>query len=105
MKIYARLLCLLPLLAPAAHANGYPQVTLKADSIICYDRSDWDDLVAASIDQDIPAMSRLVSSGDCRVINQAVQVSYLDPANDGNDALIQMRSGKTAYTASSAVGR
>jgi hypothetical protein len=73
-------------------------MTLKSDSIICFSGGDWRDMKAAAIDQDEAGMQRLISSGACRLVNQSMRVSYLDPAAGGG-ALIQLPSGKTAYTA------
>jgi hypothetical protein len=83
----------------AVFAQEYPVKTLQADAIICFDYSDWKDMVEASIDQDGAAASRLVSSGVCRVITKATRVAYLDKAAGNLGSLIQMPSGKGAYTA------
>ncbi|WP_460952590.1 hypothetical protein AB6N16_08055 [Pseudomonas marginalis] len=80
-----------------AFAQGYPIKILQANSIICFDRSDWEDMVASSVDQDAAAASRLVSSGACRVVLQSTRVTYLDEAGNSG-SLIQMPSGKAAYT-------
>lgn len=98
MVRYARQLCLLALIPLLANASEYPQKTLQADSIICFDSDDWAEMIAASVDEDEAAMQRLISKGACRHVTQSTQVSYLDPAAGGG-ALIQLRSGKTAYTA------
>ena len=82
-----------------AFAQEFPVKTLQADAIICFDYSDWKDMVAASIDQDNAAAARLVSSGACRVIPKSTKVAYLDKAAGDLGALIQMPSGKGAYTA------
>ncbi|MCY7262710.1 hypothetical protein [Pseudomonas protegens] len=79
-------------------AQDYPVKTLQANAIICFDYSDWKDMVGASIDQDQAAMMRLVSSGACRMVSQATKVAYLDKAAGNLGALIQMPSGKGAYT-------
>ena len=86
------------ILAGILSANVHAQ-TLKPDSIICFDRDDWDEMRAAAIDKDVAGMQRLIFSGACRVIEEATQVTYLDPAAGGAGALIQLRSGKTAFTA------
>lgn len=80
-------------------AQDYPVKTLQADAIICFDYSDWKDMVAASTDDDAAAASRLVSSGACRVVPKATKVAYLDKAAGDLGSLIQMPSGKAAYTA------
>ncbi|MDS9876588.1 hypothetical protein RMI40_17200 [Pseudomonas protegens] len=82
----------------SAFAQDYPVKTLKANSIICFDYSDWKEMVSASVDQDQAAMMRLVSSGACRMVSQATKVAYLDKAAGNLGALIQMPSGKGAYT-------
>lgn len=94
-----RLFFMIPLLAAPlmAPASG-KVVTLLADSVICYERSDWEKMIAAGTDQDAPAMMRLVNSGKCRTIHKATKVGYLDPAAGGEWALIVMESGKTAFT-------
>lgn len=84
-----------------AFAKDYPVKTLQADAIICFDYSDWKDMVAASIDQDEAGAMRLVSSGACRVVPKPTRVAYLDKAAGNLGALIQMPSGKGAYTADS----
>ncbi len=99
MKLSASLLCLLPLLASSAFASDYPQKTLKPNSVICYDFSDWREMLAAYTDDDDASAERLVSSGACRFVTKATRVSYLDPAAGDIGALIQLPSGKTAYTA------
>jgi hypothetical protein len=91
---------LISLMASTAFASEYPQMTLQGDSLICFDSDDWESMMEASIDQDAAAMQRLVDSGACRIVEQPMKVSYLDPAAGGG-ALIQLRSGKTAYTANS----
>lgn len=92
-------LFLLPLLAASLMAQASGEVvTLLADSVICYKRGDWEQMIAAGTDQDAPAMGRLVNSGKCRTIHKAIKVGYLDPAAGGEWALIVLESGKTAYT-------
>ena len=86
-------------LSSPVFAKDYPVKTLQADSIICFDYSDWKDMVEASIDQDAAAASRLVSSGACRVVPKSTRVAYLDKAAGNLGSLIQMPSGKGAYTA------
>ncbi|MDH4651703.1 hypothetical protein [Pseudomonas sp. BN606] len=98
MKL-AALLFALPLFATSAMASDFQQMTLKSDSVVCFDSDDWDEMIAASVDQDVAAVKRLVNSGACRVITSPTRVSYLDPAAGGRGALIQMPSGKTGYTA------
>jgi len=95
----ARLFILIPFLATPlmAPASG-KVVTLQADSVICYKRGDWEQMVAAGTDQDVPAMMRLVNAGKCRTIHKATKVGYLDPAAGGEWALIVLESGKTAFT-------
>ncbi|ETK18225.1 hypothetical protein H097_13008 [Pseudomonas sp. FH4] len=95
----ARLFLLIPLLAAplTAPASG-KVVTLMADSVICYKRGDWEQMIAAGTDQDAPAMMRLVNSGKCRTIHKATKIGYLDPAGGGEWALIVLESGKTAFT-------
>lgn len=80
-------------------AQDYPVKTLQANAIICFDYSDWKEMVEASVDQDRAAAARLVSSGACRVVSQPTKVAYLDKAAGDLGALIQMPSGKGAYTA------
>lgn len=80
-------------------AQDYPVKTLQADAIICFDFDDWKDMVEASVDQDDAAAARLVSSGACRVVPKATKVAYLDKAAGNLGSLIQMPSGKGAYTA------
>lgn len=79
-------------------AQGYPIKTLQASAVICFDFSDWRDMVAASIDQDLTAASRLVSSGACRVVPDSKRVAYIDKAAGDFGSIIQMPSGKTAFT-------
>lgn len=99
MKLSASLLCLFPLLASSVFASEFPQKTLKPNSVICFEFSDWKEMLAAYADEDEAAADRLVSSGACRVVTKATRVSYLDPAAGGTGALIQLPSGKGAYTA------
>jgi len=98
MKGFALAFSVLAVTSLPASAGSYPQMTLKSDSIICFSGGDWRDMKAAAIDQDEAGMQRLISSGACRVVNQSMRVSYLDPAAGGG-ALIQLPSGETAYTA------
>ncbi|WP_041756729.1 hypothetical protein [Stutzerimonas stutzeri] len=98
MRRFAFALSLLAVSASPVFGASYPQMTLKSDSIICFSGGDWRDMKAAAIDQDEAGMQRLISSGACRLVNQSMRVSYLDPAAGGG-ALIQLPSGKTAYTA------
>lgn len=59
-------------------------------------------MLSAYTDDDEAGADRLVSSGACRFVTKATKatrVSYLDPAAGGTGALIQLPSGKTAYTA------
>jgi hypothetical protein len=79
-------------------AQGYPVKTLLASAVICFDFRDWRDMVAASIDQDLAAASRLVSSGACRVVPDLTRVTYIDKAAGNFGSIIQMPSGKTAFT-------
>ncbi|QOU06817.1 hypothetical protein IM720_08860 [Pseudomonas fluorescens] len=79
-------------------AQGYPVKMLQASAVICFDFSDWRDMVAASIDQDLAAASRLVSSGACRVVPDSTRVAYIDRAAGNFGSIIQMPSGKTAFT-------
>ncbi|WP_308583513.1 hypothetical protein [uncultured Pseudomonas sp.] len=83
-------------------AQNYPVKTLQANAIICFDRTDWEEMIAASVDQDTVAASRLVSSGACRVVSKPTWVLYLDKAGNSG-SLIQMPSGKGAYTSDSFV--
>lgn len=85
--------------SPVAFAQDYLLKILEANSIICFERSDWEEMVAASVDQDAAAVARLVSSGACRVVLQSTRVTYLDKAAGNMGALIQMPSGKAAFTA------
>ena len=64
---------------------------------MCFDRDDWDSMIAATLDDDSAAAQRLLDSGACRMIRKETTVRYLDPAS-GGAALIQMPSGKAAYT-------
>ncbi len=82
---------------PNASAEEYRQVTLVTDTILCFARGDWDKIVAASIDEDADQAQRLLDDGKCRMLDKPMRVSYLDPASGGN-ALVQLPSGKTAYT-------
>ncbi|POA75338.1 hypothetical protein [Pseudomonas sp. GW531-T4] len=82
-----------------AFAADYPVKTLQANSFICFDYDDWQEMISASVDEDQAAMMRLVSSGACRMVSKTTKVSYLDKAAGGVGSLIQMPSGKTAYTA------
>jgi len=83
--------------SPIVFAQNYPVKTLQANAIICFDRSDWEEMVGASVDQDAAAASRLVSSGACRVVSNSTWVLYLDKAGNSG-SLIQMPSGKGAFT-------
>lgn len=99
MNIVSRLLCLLPLLATSATADTYPQLTLKAGSMVCLKAGDWSDMVGASIDQDGKAATRLVESGKCRTISSSIKVSVIEPSINEKFSMIQLPSGKTAHTA------
>lgn len=100
MNTVSRLLCLLPLIASAAMADTYPKRTLVAGSMACYKAGDWREMVEASLDQDEDAASSLIVSGKCRTISNATKVSFIEDAKAiGDSALIQLPSGKTAFTA------
>ncbi|RRW45077.1 hypothetical protein EGJ52_08640 [Pseudomonas luteola] len=89
-----------PFIACASQANAgetYPQKTLVKGSVFCFERSDWDEMIAATFDDDADAAGRLVIEGKCRQLKKPMRVSYLDPSAGGG-ALIQLPSGKTAYT-------
>jgi len=79
-------------------AQDYPLKTLQPQSIICFSYGDWKEMVSASIDNDAAAASRLVQSGAGRVVPGATKVAYLDKAAGNLGGLIQMPSGKAAYT-------
>lgn len=102
MNTISRLLCLLPMIASAAAmADTYPKKTLVAGSMACYKAGDWKDMVEASLDQDEGAAERLIGTGKCRTISSSTKVSYIEDAKFiGDSALIQLPSGKTAFTAS-----
>lgn len=101
MNTVARMLCLLPLIASTAMAETYPKRTLAAGSMACYKAGDWRELVEASLDQDESAAERLIGTGKCRTISNATKVNYIEEAKFiGDSALIQLPSGKTAFTAS-----
>ncbi|MEW5713392.1 hypothetical protein AB1462_13580 [Pseudomonas sp. SB113] len=86
---------------PLVFAQKYPVKTLQANTTICFDRSDWEEMVAASVDQDAAAAaSRLVSSEACRVVSKSTWVLCLDKAGNSG-SLIQMPSGKGALTSNS----
>lgn len=100
MKIFARMLCLLPLITFAAVAETYPKKTLVAGSMVCFKIGDWRDMVEASLDQDEGAAERLISSGKCRTVSNATKVGYVEAVKFiGDSALVQLPSGKTAFTA------
>lgn len=100
MKTVVRMLCLLPLIASAAMAETYPKKTLVAGSMVCFKGGDWRDMVEASLDQDEDAAERLIGSGKCRTISNGTKVNYIEAAKFiGDSALIQLPSGKTAFTA------
>lgn len=97
------LLTLLPIIATAAYAE--PQVTLLPDAVLCFQRSDWKEMIAAGTDQDTDAMQRLVDEGKCRINTKAVRVGYIDPASGTVGSIIQLPSGKTAFTADNFIKR
>lgn len=72
-------------------------VTLKKDALICYERDNWEAMVSAIMDQNLAEMRGLLSSGKCQQTARKTPVSYLDPVR-GKAALIQMPSGRPAYT-------
>lgn len=79
-------------------AQGYPIKTLQVTAVVRFDFSDWRDMVAGSIEQDLGAASRLVASGAFRVVPDSKSVAYIDKAGKNFGSTIQMTSGKTAFT-------
>ena len=82
-----------------ALAQEFPVKTLESGAILCFDSDDWDSMVEASADDDNAAALRLIASGACRTLSKPAKVLYLDKAAGGSGVLIQMPSGKGAYTA------
>lgn len=72
------------------------QVSIKKGALICYERADWEGMVAAITDTNVQAMRALLESGKCQKSLKQMTATYLDPAR-GNAALIQMPSGRTAF--------
>lgn len=97
MKTSAILLLAFATLPVTAFADR--AMSLKPNSVLCFSYGDWKEVLAASKDGDEDAASRLVESGACRIVSKVTQVIYLDPAAGNIGALIQLPSGKTAYTA------
>ena len=96
MKLAA--LCLMTLAVLPTVALADKTMSLRANSVICFSFGDWKEIIAASQDGDEDAAGRLVESGACRIVSKTTQVTYLDPAAGKMGALIQLPSGKTAYT-------
>lgn len=83
----------------------YPIVTLNSESVICFKRADIDALSDEFADGNNSGVMRLFESGKCVVIRKDTRVSYLDPAKDGEYALIQLPSGRTAFAFSHTISK
>lgn len=81
-----------------ALAESFPGAVLKKDSLICYSRSDWKDVLMEYQDENPDGVRPYLKSGKCRTIKTDTRVEKLGDGPLGSDELISLPSGKTAFT-------
>lgn len=73
-------------------------VILKKDTLLCFNREDWETMKSNIADKNIQGMKILIDTTKCQSLVSNTGVSYLDPVGkNGAEALIQMPSGRVAY--------
>src|SRR5690554_6519257 len=98
MRIFTSLLTVFALVCSANAISQERSATLKSKSLYCYKSSDLTGLENAFDDGNNARVMRYFESGQCVLAERDLRIAFLESANRGRYALIQLPSGKTAYS-------
>lgn len=85
-------------------ARAVEILRLPKNSLVCFDRGDWDLMLQSIWDRNAIQVKLLLESARCMYTSDDMNIKFLDPASK-NSALIQLPSGRAGFVLLQDIGK